>query len=195
MQSGRSRPSGSSALALRLRLIPQPLSRTPRPKSWMICAPSPRPTFISPMVPTRQLFHPSVNFREPMSTWTVERGAARSWKSEPANSRSATWNPSRSQSFTRFVSSPTLTTPKGALSPTRNATSPAAPFRFSTCSAPPRRALKSRSRVSPNTCSAESPLAARWVKRPANRFSPAAETSPWARISRMRATLPARSDT
>jgi hypothetical protein len=38
----------------------------------MICEPSVAPTFMSPIVLTRQLFQPSVNFFEPMSRFTVE---------------------------------------------------------------------------------------------------------------------------
>ena len=66
------------------------MSRTPRPKSWMICEPSVWPTFISPIVLTRQLFQPSVNFFEPIRRLTVECGLLISWKSEPENSRSVT---------------------------------------------------------------------------------------------------------
>ena len=54
----------------------------------MICEPSVWPTFIRPIVLTRQLFQPSVNFFEPISRLTVECGLLISWKSEPANSRS-----------------------------------------------------------------------------------------------------------
>ena len=40
------------------------------------------------MVATRQLNQPSVNFREPISTFTVEWDLLISWNSEPVNSRS-----------------------------------------------------------------------------------------------------------
>ena len=55
----------------------------------MICEPSLWPTFIRPIVLTRQLLQPSVNFFEPISRLTVECGLLISWKSEPANSRSS----------------------------------------------------------------------------------------------------------
>jgi len=40
----------------------------------MICDPSVLPTFIRPIVLTRQLFQPSVNFFDPINTLTVEFG-------------------------------------------------------------------------------------------------------------------------
>ena len=55
------------------------------------------------------------------------------------NSRSPVASPFSSHSFTSLASSPTLMTPKGSLSPRRSATSPVAPFRFSTCNAHRRR--------------------------------------------------------
>jgi len=51
---------------VRFREKPLPFNRTPRPKSWMIWAPSPWPMLRSPMVETRQLLQPSVNLREPI---------------------------------------------------------------------------------------------------------------------------------
>ena len=62
-----------------------------------------------------------------------------------------------SHSLHSLASSPTLMTPKGSLSPTRRATSPVAPFKFSTCSEPPPSALKSVASVSSKTCAAERP--------------------------------------
>ena len=59
----------------------------------MICEPSVWPTFIRPIVLTRQLFQPSVNFFEPISRLTVDCGLLISWKSEPENSRSPVGNP------------------------------------------------------------------------------------------------------
>ena len=59
----------------------------------MICEPSALPTFIRPIVLTRQLFQPSVNFLEPISRLTVECGLLISWKSEPENSRSPVARP------------------------------------------------------------------------------------------------------
>ena len=116
---------------LELRFSPKssPFRRTPRPKSWMICEPSFWPTFISPMVETRQLLHPSANFLAPTSRLTFEVRELSSSKSEPPNSRCETIRPSSSRK--RRASppgSPTLITPKGSQSPTLSASSPGTPF-------------------------------------------------------------------
>ena len=56
----------------------------------MISDPSDLPTFIRPIVLTRQLFQPSVNFFEPISTLIVESLALRLAKSDPEKSMSST---------------------------------------------------------------------------------------------------------
>ena len=151
----RRRPSGSWALPLRLRLMSKPLSRTPRPKSWMICAPSLLPTFIRPIVLTRQLFQPSVNFFEPISRLTVECGLLISWKSEPANSRSPRGEAVLLAELHQLgVVADVDDAERLRCRPSRSATSPVAPFRFSTYSWPPPGALKSVASVSSNTCAA-----------------------------------------
>ena len=58
----------------------------------MICEPSVWPTFIRPIVLTRQLFQPSVNFFEPISRLTVDCGVLIPWNSDPENSRSSVAN-------------------------------------------------------------------------------------------------------
>ncbi len=84
----------------------------------MICEPSVWPTFISPIVLTRQLFQPSVNFFEPISRLTVD-----CWRVDPMEQRAGELavvglqSLQPSQSFTSFASSPTLMTPNGSLSP------------------------------------------------------------------------------
>ena len=60
----------------------------------MISEPSVRPMFIRPIVLTRQLLQPSVNFLEPIRTLIVESPSLIPWNSEPENSCSSTTNAS-----------------------------------------------------------------------------------------------------
>ena len=78
----------------------------------MICDPSPRPMFISPIVLTRQLLHPSLNLRDPIRMFTQLSRVFSLVNSEGPNSRSAVTNPLAAHSFSSSASSPTLTTPK-----------------------------------------------------------------------------------
>lgn len=87
---------------LRLSVWLYPLRRIHRPKSWIISDPSLRPIFISHIVETLQLDHHSVNFFEPMRTFTVLHFSLILWKSDSEKSLTPVMNPSASQSFTEF---------------------------------------------------------------------------------------------
>ena len=127
---------GSSSSLDRFRQPCQPLRRTPRPKSWMAWEPSPFAKLMRPMVETRQLFQPSVNFREPISTFTLDSFLLmpRNRDSE-ANSSVLVTIPLASQSLIRPEVSPMLMTPKySPYSPTFSPISPDTWRRLSTCS-------------------------------------------------------------
>ncbi len=51
--------------------------------------PSSLPTRMSPVVLTRQLFHPSLNFLDPISTVTLDPGSLIRWNRESARSLGA----------------------------------------------------------------------------------------------------------
>src|SRR5437763_3921946 len=73
----------------------------------MISEPSDRPMFIKPIVETRQLFQPSVNFFEPIRMLTVVSSSLMPRKIEPENSRSVTTSsPYSSQSLQSVAASP-----------------------------------------------------------------------------------------
>src|SRR5688500_10313651 len=98
----------------------------------MICEPSPLPTCINPIVLTRQLLQPSLNFLEPIRTLIAEPGLLICSNSEPLNSFRDTSKPLSSHFLHSLVAFPTLITPNGSAVPTRKATSPDAPFNSST---------------------------------------------------------------
>ena len=90
-----------------------PFKRTPRPNNWIAWEPSPLAKFINPIVDTRQLFHPSVNFREPISILTFDSLSLMLLNSEvETNSSLLLTIPFASQALIRLAVSPMFITPK-----------------------------------------------------------------------------------
>ena len=137
------------------------MRRTPRPKSWIICEPSVLPTFIRPIVLTRQLFQPSVNFFDPMSTLTVECGLLISWKSEPENSRSPVCNPFSSHKLHQLGIVANVDDAERLVVADAQSDFARGALQVLDVQRPPPAALKSVVSVSSNTCVAESPVVLR----------------------------------
>src|SRR5690625_532154 len=130
--------SSAPISAERLSVMFHPFKRTPRPNSWIICAPSPRPTFMSVILETRQLLQPSVNLRDPSNKFTRESTVLISLNNESLKRASCTSKPCSSHSFNSLAVLPILITPKGVDdSPARRDISPCAPVIFSRYSLPP----------------------------------------------------------